>query len=250
MSAPHKAPVSPSEVVAALFPAGVVSVVAVCQGASGAEPAPLVGLAEAERTQVAGAGAKRQREFAAGRRAAREALARLGIGDFPLLNDADRAPVWPAGIVGSITHCKGLCAVAVASETLARSLGLDAEGAAPLSPRLVDRICTPAESDRLAGLPRTPGLDWAKLTFSAKESVYKCYFPLARRVIGFRDVEINFGAGDGRFEARLLGADADGADAARRFQGRFDVDAHFVYTAVTLAAGPREPGPAIGSEAV
>src|SRR3569623_1114660 len=70
-----------------------------------------------EAQQVAGAVAKRRVEFAAGRACARRALTRLGIRDFVLKNGAARAPRWPRGVVGSISHAGaipgGRCGVVV-----------------------------------------------------------------------------------------------------------------------------------------
>jgi 4'-phosphopantetheinyl transferase EntD len=221
-----------------LFPPGAVVV-------SASEPADPARLDPAERAALRKASPKRLREFATGRGCAREALARLGVHGFPLLNDAQRAPIWPEGFVGSITHCAGYCGVVVASREIARSVGLDAEAAAPLEPALAERICTPDELRRLGALPATPGLDWAKLTFSAKESFYKCYFPLARTVLGFRDVEIEFAAADARFTARLVRASAPAATEVRAFQGRFRFDRDVVFTGVALpAVDPTQHRPA------
>jgi 4'-phosphopantetheinyl transferase EntD len=124
------------------------------------------------------------------------------------------------------------------------SLGLDAEDSAPLSPRLVDRICTRGEANRLASYPPAPGVDWAKLTFSAKESVYKCYFPLARTVLGFRDVELEFAPDEQRFVAHLARDSAPSAAGVRSFHGRFRVEGDHVITGVTLPG----PDPASGTK--
>jgi len=70
---------------------------------------------------------KRMQEFIAGRLCARRALSEIGIEGFPLLKGKGRAPIWPLGIVGSISHCQGYCGVAVAQKTDIESLGLDVE---------------------------------------------------------------------------------------------------------------------------
>ena len=72
------------------------------------------GLFPEEEALVAGAVTKRREEFAAGRNAARAALAGLGPPPCPLLRAGRRAPAWPQGIVGSITHCSGFCCAVVA----------------------------------------------------------------------------------------------------------------------------------------
>src|SRR5438132_715206 len=85
-----------------------------------------------EARLVATAVGRRRREFAAGRACARLALGRLGFPEAPLLSGPDRAPVWPEAAVGSITHCPGYCAAAVARRGAVRSLGIDAELHQPL----------------------------------------------------------------------------------------------------------------------
>jgi 4'-phosphopantetheinyl transferase EntD len=98
-----------------------------------------------ELALVAAAVPRRRAEFGTGRACARRALAALGVTPCPLLRDRDGAPIWPAGVVGSITHTDGYCAVVVARSQDARSVGLDAERDVSLDPALVPKICTPAE---------------------------------------------------------------------------------------------------------
>ena len=82
-----------------------------------------------EECAVASAVEKRRREFAAGRACARNALAKLGMPEVAIPRGAHGEPVWPAGAVGSITHCDGFCACAVARRELIWSVGIDAEPA-------------------------------------------------------------------------------------------------------------------------
>ena len=104
----------------ALFPDGVVTVESTDAFSEDA-------LRPEERAGLGRAVEKRRREFAAGRACARRALARLEIADAVLPIGPDRLPAWPAGIVGSITHCAGYCGVAVARRGSILCLGLDAE---------------------------------------------------------------------------------------------------------------------------
>jgi 4'-phosphopantetheinyl transferase EntD len=191
-----------------------------------------------EAACVARAGAKRRREFSIGRMLARRAFAQLGIEGFALLSDTDRVPRWPDGLVGSISHTVGCCAVAVARRGRILSLGIDVERAGRLEDQLMARICTPREIERARALPPPEGVDWGKLVFSAKESAYKCYFPLARRLLGFQDMEIEFSADATRFEARLLREDAPRAGAVSCFAGRAAWTPDFVLAGVVLEAEP------------
>jgi 4'-phosphopantetheinyl transferase EntD len=129
--------------------------------------------------------------------------------------------------------------VVVAKRGRILSLGLDVERAGPLGDELLARICTPRERERARALAPPEGIDWAKLVFSAKESAYKCYFPLARTLLGFQDMEIEFSTDAASFSARLLRGDAPGAAGARRFEGRAVWTRDLVFAGVVLEAPPR-----------
>jgi 4'-phosphopantetheinyl transferase EntD len=190
-----------------------------------------------EQAHLARVGARlRRREFTAGRACARAALAQLGIFDFPLLVGPDRAPIWPATVVGSISHCGDYCAVAVAPKSAIAGLGLDVEESGPLALELVELVCTARERDLLRSGDGTEDLELAKLLFSAKEATYKCYAPLGRTVLDFQDVEIELDPGAGSFTARLVNPAVPPARLARCFEGRYRVAARRVLSGVTLAA--------------
>lgn len=138
---------------------------------------------------------KRVREFRAGRACARRALARLGVHDFALVAGPERDPIWPQGIVGSITHCAGFVGVAVAPSESIRGLGVDAEPTEKLGDGLVPLVCTPGEREWLGRV----GQDWAKALFSAKEAVFKCLYPLTRTWLDFQDVSLTVDPLGGRF---------------------------------------------------
>lgn len=196
---------------------------------------------------------KRRREFAAGRACARAALARLGIRDFPLRSESDRTPRWPAGIVGSLSHCGDYCGVAVARRGRIAGIGLDVERARPLHERVARMIGTPAEQERLALLPDLPIGLWTMVVFCAKESTYKCFYPVARMFLDFHDVEIDLEPATGSFTARVLKARAAGGGAAdppvRALRGRFAWDDVHVFAGVTLTADEIDPAPGAGRRA-
>ncbi|MHA6493958.1 4'-phosphopantetheinyl transferase family protein [Pseudomonas borbori] len=143
--------------------------------------------------------AKRQGEYLAGRLCARQALRRLtGIPSVPAVG-ADRAPQWPSGVVGSITHGGGWAAAVVAQQSMWRGLGLDVEKqlAAERAERLAGEILTPAELARLQGLPAAERARRIGLTFSLKESLFKALYPLVLRHFYFHDAELlDCGHGD------------------------------------------------------
>ncbi|SDG75736.1 enterobactin synthetase component D [Pseudomonas benzenivorans] len=150
--------------------------------------------------------AKRQAEFLAGRLCAREALRRVtGRAAVPAIG-ADRAPQWPAGVVGSITHGSGWAGALVAQDSHWRGLGLDVEQ--PLPParaeRLAGEILTAAELRALQGLSPEQRAWRVSLTFSLKESLFKALYPLVLRRFYFHDAELLGCVEDGGARLRLL----------------------------------------------
>ncbi|MDH3520263.1 MAG: 4'-phosphopantetheinyl transferase superfamily protein [Myxococcales bacterium] len=198
----------------------------------------------AERAWAERLGENRRREFALGRACARRALARLGIEGFALLSGENRAPRWPPGVVGTLTHCRGFCAAAVARCGALVGLGLDAEPARPLSAPLVERITAEPERARLGALPAAPAVGWGTVLFTAKESLYKCYFPITGAFLGFRDAEIDLDPEAARFTARLCRDEKPSARGARTFHGRYHIDEALVISAVALTAAECSEPPA------
>lgn len=160
-----------------------------------------------ERVYVETSVASRQVEFATGRVLARRLLEALGLSEAPIRRDADRVPIWPAGVLGSISHTDDACLVALTLDPALRGVGVDVEMDAPRSARFFERITTSAERSRLG--TETEGCAEASRIFSAKEAVYKACFPRLREFWGFRDVEVEIDAATGSFTARVPAA-ADG----------------------------------------
>lgn len=188
------------------------------------------GLLPAEKEGLEDAAQTRVEQFTAGRVCSRIALARLGVAaTTPIPRGEDRAPIWPKGFIGSITHTDAWCAAAVARLADVRTLGIDLEPATPLKEALWRRVCTPGERERLRELSN-PGL-MGKILFSAKESVYKCQYPLTMQFLGFHAVEIELR--DGEFQAvfrREAGEFATGAV----LRGRYLVEDGLVASACEL----------------
>jgi 4'-phosphopantetheinyl transferase EntD len=159
-----------------------------------------------EQAAIANAVESRRREFATGRTCARAALARLGQPAIAVLRGPGGAPRWPEGIAGSITHCEGYRAAAVAFTKDVVSLGVDAEPDEPLPDSgMLELITLREERVRLRELAAgTPGTCWDRLLFTAKESVYKTWFPLAHRWLGFESADVVIDAHESTFTARLL----------------------------------------------
>jgi 4'-phosphopantetheinyl transferase EntD len=188
-----------------------------------------------ERAAVAHAVPQRRREFSTVRRCARTALRELGIPPVPLPPGRQRAPQWPAGVVGSMTHCSGYRAAAVARASRLHSVGIDAEESAPLPGDLLDLIALPAERELVEQLGAVNGtVHWDRLLFSCKEAVYKAFFPLARRMLGFDGARIDIDSG-GFFSARFLVPPPRAAGIpVPRLTGRWMHRDGFLLTAIAL----------------
>lgn len=216
--------------IAGILPAGVVAVEAFDDEVD----APLF---PAEEAMVRNAVDKRRREFATVRRCAREAMAVLGRPAVPVLTGERGAPMWPDGLVGSMTHCAGYRAAVLADATVIRTVGIDAEPDEPLPPGVLDSIALPQERERLDRLRSAdPRVHWDRLLFSAKESVYKAWFPMTRRWLDFEEATVTIDPGAGRFDARLLTrAEVDGRPLTG-FTGRFLATRGLVVTAIAVSA--------------
>lgn len=183
-----------------------------------------------EETLIDGAVEKRQREFRAGRHAAHAALAKLNAPDTPLLRGEQREPLWPQGHLGSITHCRDLCLAVCARDRQLAGLGIDVEPLDPL-PHGVDRyIHTESE---MAFIADNPEGHPERLIFSAKESLYKCYYPLVQRFFGFHSVELMFDrvAQSYRFAPTEM---CEIPFPPLQFHGRYTIGANHLVTACYL----------------
>ncbi len=195
----------------------------------------------AEEAAIARAVDKRRREFSTGRACAHAALVKLGLPPAPILRGPQGAPQWPDGVVGSITHCAGYRAAAVARAQDVRTVGLDAEPDEALPDGVLDRIAVDRER---AWLRETagpvPGPNWDRLLFSAKESVYKAWFPLAGRWLGFEEAVITIDPAAGGFTARLLvPGPVIGGRPLTGFSGRWAAGRGLVLTAIAVPARER-----------
>ena len=147
-------------------------------------------LAPAEAALVAGASPRRRSEFAAGRACAQAALARAGLAAGPLLVGVGRAPAWPQGVRGSITHTDRYALAVVTSSPAGRrvGIGVDAERVGRVTPDVHHLVFTPPEQVWLAGMERAQRAALATVAFAAKEAFYKAQHPVTGAWVGFLDV--------------------------------------------------------------
>lgn len=128
----------------------------------------------------------RRQEFTSGRHCASQALKSLGASmECSIIPDEDGLPTWPSGYVGSISHCREQVVAVAAPADAVACLGIDIENVQRLSQAAADRILCDPEMDWVQGSTRL-----ASLVFSAKEAVYKAYYPHYRRSANFKDVHL------------------------------------------------------------
>jgi 4'-phosphopantetheinyl transferase EntD len=213
----------------ALFPEGVVFVRATPE----LDGLPLH---PAEAAVAARMGAERRREFALGRACAHLALARLGVEDAPVLRARGRAPRWPDGVIGSLTHTDAFCAVVVARSGALLALGLDAESG-HITPRAARRVLSDDERARLDALPASADVHYETLAFSAKESVYKALFPLSGQKLGFADASIAVDPAARRFHVALQGERRSALPPGALLEGRYAWEGDTVVTSLVVRTG-------------
>lgn len=187
-----------------------------------------------EESLISRAVEKRRRDFIGARHCARQALVQLGEPEVAILKGESGAPIWPKGIVGSLTHCDGYRGAVLAHAMAFRSIGIDAEPHGPLPDGVLDAVSLPAERDWLASTSGDLHLD--RLLFCAKEATYKAWEPLTGRWLGFEDAHITFtvdGSG-GTFHSDLLidGKTTDGGAPLASFDGRWLIADGLVVTAI------------------
>lgn len=173
----------------------------------------------AEAELISNAVAARRADFAWARACAREAMTRLGVPSGPIVRGGRGMPVWPPGVVGTLTHTDGLRAAALGPADRVRALGVDVEPHEPLADGVLEAVSLPEEAAwvRAVGAEVT-SVHWDKLLFTAKEATYKAWYPLTRRWLGFADAHITL------VPDRIVGVGGGGAGARGGANRRGDHD--------------------------
>jgi 4'-phosphopantetheinyl transferase EntD len=179
---------------------------------------------------------QRRREFTTVRSCARDALAKLGLPPTPILRGEDGAPIWPAGVVGSMTHCTAYRAAVVARASAVCSVGVDAEPNEPLPPDVIDVVAREDERAWVSCLQATrPEVNWDRLLFSAKESVFKTWYPMNRRWLDFNQIAITIEPVGGTFSVGLVDSSATSvASVLTSFAGRWLARDGLLLTAIAV----------------
>jgi 4'-phosphopantetheinyl transferase EntD len=199
------------------------------------------GLFPTESAAISQAVPRRQAEFTTVRICARRALRELGVPPVALVPSARGAITWPDGVGGSMTHCSGYRAAAIARTEDSVSLGIDAEQNRPLPEGVLEVVSLEREFKQVTTLTALrPAVCWDRLLFSAKESVFKTWYPLTGRELDFDEAELDIDPDAGTFTARLLvpGPEVAGLRIGE-FQGRWLARRGFIVTAIALPGDKR-----------
>ncbi|MBY6218107.1 4'-phosphopantetheinyl transferase superfamily protein [Qipengyuania aquimaris] len=179
---------------------------------------------------------RRRNEFAAGRAAVRMAAMADGTKPFAVPMGVDRAPVWPAGIVGSIAHTSDVCLAAISRSKRYAAIGIDIEHCAALPPDIAVEVVHGGDGLELESGPAPLPKHYGVAVFSAKEAVYKCQFPLTETILDFDALSIGFMPQSHRFVARF-------EERVGSFRAGDKLDGGYAFVGdhvLTVASIPRE----------
>lgn len=188
-------------------------------------------LPAAEHAAVEAAVEKRRREFTAGRTCARRALQRLGVAAAAVPVGGSRQPLWPPGVVGSITHCNGYCAAAVVRTQDVLSIGIDAECLSGGSAQALRQVVT--GEDTISGWPVDDSRQ-GLVVFSAKEALFKAWFQLGGGWLDFAEASVCADGATGALAFRIDQAARTRAGLEAGFHGWWGIDDVRVYTLVVV----------------
>lgn len=184
---------------------------------------------------------KRRTEFLAGRYCAAKAIQAfdpLWTGQVGM--NPDGAPSWPEGLVGSITHTQGLASAAVAPSNACFSVGIDSEKMANAHIlQTAGEIVLTEEERRLSLRLPIPEDQFILLVFCAKESIYKCLYPLMKRSLELSRVILDGIHFQNRtFDFHLSGSIVPDVLRSCGAQGRFEFSRGCIHAAVELKKNP------------
>ena len=134
----------------------------------------------------------RKEHYRSGRICAGEVLSKLGTIGQPVLRDPQtREPLWPEGISGAITHSGKWAAAAAGKTSDVLGIGIDLEDLErQVDSRISRHVCLPEEQKWLQECGEDFLEQNLKIIFSAKESIFKAFFPYTRTYLHFHDARI------------------------------------------------------------
>ncbi|MBL4579900.1 MAG: 4'-phosphopantetheinyl transferase superfamily protein, partial [SAR324 cluster bacterium] len=146
-----------------------------------------------------------------------------------------REPYWPKSVRGSITHSEGFAAAAVGLAKDVSGIGIDLESLS----RVVDfnirrHVCVDKEREFLESLPTEQANRYLRIIFSAKESIFKCFFPISQTYLYFQDAEIIIDDKNSEFSFLLSKACNGITSAGFQHSGRFSIKDDLLLTSIYI----------------
>ena len=179
---------------------------------------------------------KRRAEFSLGRYCARRALSKFELESVPILrNTESREPYWPKSVRGSITHSEGFAAAAVGMTNDVSGIGIDLESLS----RVVDinirrHVCVEKEREFMESLTAEQANRYLRIIFSAKESIFKCFFPISQTYLSFQDASVIIDEKKFEFSFVLSKACSGITSAGFQHSGRFSIKDDLLLTSVYI----------------
>lgn len=185
-----------------------------------------------ERIYINNAVNKRIQEFSTGRYCARRAMKRANVKSQAIPMRKDGCPIWPTGVVGSITHTRNYVAAAVGQNNKIDAIGIDVERIDPtISESVWSIVCSPEELQIIKQQPIDQRNRYAFALFSAKESTAKCIYSKYGVKKGLIDIPITLNLRHGTFST------LSDRSEHHHWQGRIEIDKNFIYSGLWLPAG-------------
>ena len=179
---------------------------------------------------------KRQAEFTLGRSCAHQALSKFNLESGAIArNPETREPCWPETIYGSITHSGEFAAAAVGLAKDVSGIGIDLESLSRVVDFNISRhVCVDAEREWLETLsPENKNLG-LRIIFSAKESIFKCMFPISKTYLYFKDAEITIDEDNSEFTFVLSKACSGITEVGFQHKGKFSISENMLLTSIYL----------------
>jgi len=179
---------------------------------------------------------KRRAEFSLGRYCARRALSKFELESVPILRIAEtREPCWPESVRGSITHSEGFAAAAVGLAKDVSGFGIALERLSSIVDFNIRRhVCVDKEREFLESLPAEQANRYLRIIFSAKESIFKCFFPISQTYLYFQDAEIIIDDKNSEFSFLLSKACTGITSAGFQHSGRFSIKDDLLLTSIYI----------------
>ena len=193
-------------------------------------------LSEEEKIAESFDSPKRKAEFIMGRTVAHLALKKFKLENIPILRNLEtREPCWPKSIFGSITHSGNLAAAAAGLTDDILGVGIDLEDLSrKIDLKISRHICVDDELKCLEKLsPEQANLN-LRIIFSAKESIFKCFFPISRKYLHFKDANVKIDENKSEFSFILSAARSNITNVGYSHQGFFSVKDNFLLTSTYI----------------